>query len=102
MGSSSIPELISDPPEWANDINAKRLILEKSSSQWKDYAFLYTHLCNPDGYGKCQPENMVELKNDLECHGVECEVDTLRTVQVAPGLFYEYIPVPCVNHVFFT
>ena len=43
---------------------------------------------------------VVTLSSDLSPVGVEAQVDTLRVVQVAPEVFYEYIPETCVNLAF--
>lgn len=37
--------------------------------------------------------------SNLPCNGMECEIDTVRVVQVSIGdemAYYEYIPAPCV------
>jgi len=43
----------------------------------------------------------VVLPTDIECNGIECDIDEPRTVEVAEGLWYEYIRPPCVNHAFY-
>lgn len=46
-------------------------------------------------------ENKVILTEDIDCFGVECDLQEPRTIEVADGLWYEYIRSPCVNQVFF-
>jgi hypothetical protein len=41
---------------------------------------LYGALCNPNGSRNCELKSVVKLASDIECFGVECEVDMLRTV----------------------
>ena len=46
-------------------------------------------------------KNKVILTEDIDCFGVECDLQEPRTIEVADGLWYEYIRPPCVNHAFF-
>ena len=66
-----------------------------------DGSALRAVLCNADpSTGRCSFESLVELGGNLDCHGIECTVDTVELVQInASGLFYlyEYIPPPCVS-----
>jgi hypothetical protein len=50
----------------------------------------------------CDFQTLVTLDENLECHGRECLVDTLRVVEVFPGTFYEYIQTPCVYFPFYS
>ena len=45
----------------------------------------------------CDFDGMVELEANLDCFSRECDVDTVNIVQVIPGVFYEYIRLPCVT-----
>ena len=92
-GGSSVPSLQSLPESWDGNESVKRFILSPTSS-------LYQKLCNADANGACQYKNTVHIDANLPCDGKECRVDTLVIVQVAPGVFYEYIRQPCVHHVF--
>ena len=56
---------------------------------------LYQRLNNGGNY-----EMNVVLENDLPCYGIECLVETLRTVKVG-SIYYEYIQPPCVQLAFF-
>lgn len=94
LGSSNIPELMADPPEFATDDSVIKLLLDNDSS-------LKELLCNEDGSGDCQYPASITLSSDLSCTGDECEVDTLRVVQVAEGIYYEYVQVPCVELAFY-
>ena len=57
-------------------------------------------LCAADASGACQFPTEVTLSSNLDCHGMECVVDTVRVVQVTASsgesVFYQYIPLPCV------
>ena len=41
------------------------------------------------------------LNSTLDCTGIECEVDTPRSVEVTDGIFYEYIRLPCAARAYF-
>jgi hypothetical protein len=88
-GGSSVPSSQSLPDSWDADESVKRFVLSPTSS-------LYQKLCNADANGNCQYKNTVHIDENIPCDGKECRVDTLVIVQVAPGVFYEYIRQPCV------
>ena len=69
-----------------------RTVLDPSSN-------LYDVLCNANGGGKCNYSTLVRLSNDIDCTGVECEVDTLTLIKIqeSPPLYYEYMPFPCTE-----
>ena len=92
LGSSSLPELMTDPAEFATE-SVERVILDQSSS-------LRTLLCNEDQGGNCVFKNSVTLSDNHNCTGIECEVDAIRVVQVDTNAFYEYVPEPCINLAF--
>ena len=74
--------------EW-NDPSTKHFSLDTSSE-------LYNKLnCQTDVNGECTYEAIVVLDQNLACLGKECNVDTVRVVQVN-SIFYEYVRVPCV------
>lgn len=50
---------------------------------------------------RCDFQSVVVLDENLACHGRECNVDTVRVVEVAPGVFYEYKHLACVNMPFY-
>lgn len=89
LGSSAIPELMFDDSRYT-----ERFELDETSSS------LQARLCNEMG-GNCQFPSEVELDTNLPCDKLECDVDTVRVVHVATGVFYEYIEPPCVEHPFF-
>jgi len=93
LGISNSPELHVDPQTWATDTATKRFILRKPSKGTS----LYTKLCNPASNGYCRYQHIVELDKDYACLGDECLVDTVRVIQVNPGVFYEYVRKPCVE-----
>ena len=45
----------------------------------------------------CDFQMNVELDENLPCHSRECHVDTVSVIEVFPGVYYEYIPRPCVH-----
>lgn len=92
-GGTSVPSVQSFSESMDADESIKRFVLSPTSS-------LYKKLCNSDDKGVCKYSNTVYIDENLPCEGKECRVDTLITVQVAPGVFYEYIRQPCV-HMFF-
>jgi len=89
LGSSALPELMEDDSRFEN-----RLVLDAGASPG-----LYDKLCAPSS-GACTFPMNVLIDNNIECTGVECEVDTVRVVSVA-GFFYEYIQPACVEQPFF-
>jgi hypothetical protein len=66
---------------------------------------LYQALCMPDANGGvCQFPSELVLSVNLPCDGPECDVDTVRVVQVqtpTETIYYEYVPAPCVEYAFF-
>ena len=94
LGSSNLPDLMEDPVAFATDSTIKRFILDDSSE-------LKTFICNEDSNGQCQYQSSVTLTSNLSCTGDECNVESVRVIQVAPSTYYEYIPPPCVHQVFY-
>ncbi len=94
LGSSSLPELMNDPADFLTQSTIERFVLDSSSQ-------LRMALCNPDQNGKCAFHHTVQIPSNLGCFGIECEVDTVRVVQVAENAFYEFVPAPCVSFSFF-
>jgi hypothetical protein len=41
------------------------------------------------------------LESDIECEGVECDVHQIRSIQVAEGIWMEYVRPACVNLAFY-
>lgn len=72
-----------------------RTVLDPSSN-------LYDVLCNANGGAKCNFSTLVRLSDDIDCTGVECEVDTLSLIKIqeSPPLYYEYMPFPCTELAF--
>jgi len=44
----------------------------------------------------CDFQTIVTLDENLSCTDKECEVDTIRVVEVTTGVYYEYLHVPCI------
>eukprot|EP00538_Stauroneis_constricta_P006114 CAMPEP_0119557550 /NCGR_PEP_ID=MMETSP1352-20130426/9190_1 /TAXON_ID=265584 /ORGANISM="Stauroneis constricta, Strain CCMP1120" /LENGTH=2298 /DNA_ID=CAMNT_0007604673 /DNA_START=349 /DNA_END=7245 /DNA_ORIENTATION=+ len=95
LGSNPLPELHHEIDQWRSDPAAKRFTLDATQSN------LYEKLCNPQGDGSCAFQAKVVLDVDLDCVGDECYLDTLRTVEVSNGMYYEYIRKPCVHQAFY-
>jgi len=89
LGGSNLPELLME------DIEHGAFVLNATSN-------LKARLCNDEeNAGICHFSPQVELKSNLICMEEECEVEAVRVVQAAPGIFYEYVRPPCVEHAFF-
>jgi cullin-associated NEDD8-dissociated protein 1 len=62
---------------------------------------LYKVLCNPQIDGKCSFKSIIALNENLNCFGGECELDTIRTVEISVNslekVYYEFIQFPCVE-----
>ena len=41
------------------------------------------------------------LSADIPCNGEECAIHEPRTLQAAPGMWFEYVKPPCVNQAFY-
>ena len=95
LGSSPSPEMQSDPSSWENSTEAVRFVADPEGE-------LNSVLCGRERTSNlCWYPPVVTLQDNLRCFGLECDVDTVRVVQVEGGIFYEYVPVPCVYHTFF-
>ena len=95
LGGSSAPILQEDPVQWDEDDSVKRMILDPvGNSPLRD------QLCHAVD-SECTYPPIVELTSNLDCHETECLVDTIRVVQVAQGVFYEYVRRPCVQLAFY-
>jgi len=90
LGSSSLPELMDDLTQMANDPTVKRVILNNTLA-------LRALLCDGDWNGTCRYSNIVSVISNLPCVGIECSLDTLRVVQMPNNSIYEYVPPPCVQ-----
>jgi len=93
LGSDSVPDLLNDPNIWSQGV-PKRLSLNFTSSM------LSSKICDGN-VNKCKPKTTFTLDEDIPCDGKECAVDVPRTLQVAPGIWYEYVRPACVNLAFF-
>jgi hypothetical protein len=94
LGASSSPELMEDVSNFKTDPTVKKFVLDAAS-------LLKAQLCNQDSQGFCQFGNSVTLASNLNCTAAECDADTLRVVEVVPGIHYEYVRPPCVEQVFY-
>eukprot|EP00804_Cyclotella_cryptica_P009369 CCRYP_018076-RB/>CCRYP_018076-RB protein AED:0.03 eAED:0.03 QI:374/1/1/1/0.94/0.9/20/617/4181 len=92
LGTSSLPELMEDDWNFKTDPTIKKFTLDPASQ-------LKATLCNPGSNGSCQFSNSVTLESNLICVALECAADTLRVVEVSPGIHYEYVSPPCVEQV---
>lgn len=93
LGGNPVPDLHNDPNPW-RDGAPKRLSLNLTSN-------LASELCNGDT-SNCQPQGATYiLSQDVSCDGLECAVLVPRTIEVSPGIWYEYIRPACVNTAFY-
>ena len=87
-------------PDHARITDHPLMVLDESSSR------LFELLCGGRGTG-ATCDNMrgeVTLMENIACSGNECDVETVRTVQVNRAgkkpVYFEYIRVPCVEFAF--
>ena len=65
---------------------------------------LYNDLCGNSAIGgPCNFKPLIQLTNNVGCHGVECNLDNVKLVQVqdSPRVYYEYVRPPCVELAFY-
>lgn len=91
LGGKTSPELMNDPSYFDDDNNNILWVQLDPASP------LYKKLYNSGNY-----QVFVELDTDLVCtpNTVECDVDTLRVVQVS-SVYYEFVERPCVQQAFY-
>jgi len=91
LGSKSTLELATNPPSTVDSTLIKFTL--SSSSE------LYDKLCNPSSTGgtDCDFESLITLDENLECTDEECDVDTVRQVEVLDDIYYEYVRLSCVE-----
>lgn len=102
-GNSMTMETQENIPSWWSDLpqdpNIMAFTLQTTQG---DSSQLYQTLCNPDTItGNCNIQQaQITLEHDLECTGNECDVDTLRLVEVLSGndkVYFEYVRPPCIE-----
>jgi hypothetical protein len=93
LGASSTPELMEDDAKYRTDTTIKKFSLSASSQ-------LKAKLCN-EVDGSCQFANSVVLDTNIGCMDLECNADTVRVVEVSPGVHYEYVRPACVEQAFY-
>ena len=72
LGRSSSPRYQYDPKDWDGNGSIKKMTLSTTSSN------LYNELKCTDNGGECIYSSVITLTSDLNCVGLECDVDTLR------------------------
>ena len=93
VNANGRPELQIDPSAWKSG-HIVRLRADPAGE-------LYGSLCGSNPDGKCKYAPVVKLPRNLDCKGVECNLDTVRTIQVEAGVFYEYVRPACVEQAFY-
>lgn len=89
------PELMmKGPKESYYQDNVVKVTLDQKS-------MLRSLLCNADAKASCKYPTSVILQNNLECSGIECDVDIVRVVKLAENAYYEFVQLPCVNMAFY-
>jgi len=93
LGSRSLPKLMSDPAAFASDGSIKKFELDENSLLRN---YLYHDNIN-------NLPISITLNENLSCTGRECDVETVRVVQISnsPDIFYEYVQQPCVQNAFY-
>lgn len=81
LGSSKKPLWLEDDSQHDTATVHQHVTLHNATSQ------LYDMLCAADESAECQYPAVVVLDSNLDCDGIECELDTLRTVEVN-GIYY--------------
>ena len=97
LGENPLPELQRDNKAWAlHSAGAVRFVADPMGD-------LNKALCGFTGEpnSPCMYPPVVTLTENLMCAGNECSLDTVRVVEVTGGVFYEYVPLPCVHQAFF-
>ena len=94
LGDSNLPELMTDPVQFATSEIVERLVLNETSS-------LRSTLCNKDNLGDCNYMSSVTLDMNHNCTDIECDIETVRVVQVEENVYYEFVQPPCVNMMFY-
>ena len=93
LGSTSTPELQSDPKVWDSTNAAQRFELQTGGA-------LFAKLCGSSNPSTCELSPKIILDQNIACSGKECNVDTVRVVRVG-NVFYEYVRLPCVQEAFY-
>jgi hypothetical protein len=96
LGRSPAPLLMSDPKEWLTDKLTKRMKLLPNGVN-----SLHYKLCGSRSASTCTQKPTIVLNANLGCFNTECSVDTVRVVEVGTGIYYEYVPMPCVYQAFY-
>lgn len=97
LGRSKSPEFQTpDPIQWKNESGYKYLAVHPNGVN-----SLFTKLCGSQRPTDCNFASKVVLDHNLPCNGAECAIDTIRTVEVTGGIFYEYERTPCVYQAFY-
>eukprot|EP01047_Picozoa_sp_COSAG01_P010082 COSAG01_NODE_423_length_17260_cov_203.736962_16_plen_544_part_00 len=105
LGSNPEPDLVSGSRS-AWDFGVSPPVNQPMFSPDVSASALYAALCNADSAtGTCRFQSVITLDHNLQCHGSECILETLRWIKLAVGgsspIFYEYVRVPCVTLTFF-
>jgi cullin-associated NEDD8-dissociated protein 1 len=113
LGATSAPEGFQDSTD-ADGVatyNSGELVQPLSRLAVDPSSELHGPLCAAaSGGGECSFPMEVTLAEDLACHGIQCDVDTPRTVRVAAAggagsnataAFYEHVRPPCVELTFY-
>lgn len=94
LGSIPSPQHHNEVSEWSYNVDVVRTKLDSATSS------LYRKLCGAVD-GKCRYAPKVILDANLNCVGIECEIQAPRVVEVEPGIYYEYLRLPCAMQTFF-
>ena len=95
LGGLSAPILHEDSYQWDEDDRVKMMTLDPFSNY-----LLREHPCHTVDR-VCNYHPIVYLTSNIDYHNTECLVETVRLIQVAHRLFYEYTRRPCVQIYFY-
>lgn len=84
LGRSSSPRYQHDNIEWDGNEQVKKMTLSTTDSD------LYDLLKCVTVDSVCTYPTVVDLSAAIDCYGLECDVDTVRVVQV-DDIFFEYV-----------
>jgi len=65
-----------------------------------DSSILRQRLCR-SWNGECTYPGIVQINWDIECTGIECNLDNIKVVEVEENVYYEYIRPACIKFPFF-
>jgi len=99
LGEDPKPHLLGDPEANAwHGAAPRRVSLDLESP----LAIKICNKSNPsDDNEECNFLSKVVIDEDLTCEGIECDLNDVRSIEVSPGIWYEYVRPACVHRAFY-